>query len=355
MQHSVISISFLIIPFLLSFYYTHLLLKALRYRNIFSIINFRSAHKYPVPNLGGLVFYAILMLSMSISYQFDHNGYGLLLMPSVTAITIIGFKDDLIGIRAWKKFIGQAFSILITLVIIQFSFKELNFAIDFSRDFIFSIGIKIFILLLMLFFINAFNFIDGIDGLAGMYALFCFSVFSILSYLMNDWSLMVLSFTVIGIIIGFLLFNLSEKRKIFMGDTGSLILGLLIASVSLILFILKDPLKMPLEHTTKILVLILILIYPVYDAIRTVCFRLLNGHEFYAPDQTHIHHIIIKHKRWSHMKTSLIINGVNLFIFISVLTVEQCINLLSAFGVLFCFYLVISIVLYKIQRQALPN
>lgn len=341
---------FFLVSFAFTFYYTLILLKALRYRNLFTTINLRSSHNKEVPSLGGLVFYAVAMLSLSISHQLDNNGFALVLMPSLTLIASIGFKDDLIGIKAWKKFIGQIVSLAVMFFLIELNFDHLQLEYDFSKDLLISMGFKVLIFIFMLFFINAFNFIDGIDGLAGGYAFMAFGVLAGIFYSQQQISLMLACITFIGILVAFLYFNTSKEKKIFMGDTGSMLLGLTIISLVLIAYLLKSPMLNFTDCLSKGMILVLLVSYPTYDGLRVVVIRLLNGRKFYEPDQNHVHHILIRTYGWSHLKTALLINTSNLVIFVLSLAFECYFGPLWACAFLINVYVLLSWYLYRLSK-----
>jgi len=268
----------------------------------------------------------------------------------LTLIASIGFKDDLIGIKAWKKFVGQILSLAVMFFLIELNFDHLQLEFDFSKDLLISLGFKVLIFVFMLFFINAFNFIDGIDGLAGGYALTVFVVLAGIFYSQHQISLMLACITFIGILVAFLYFNTSKEKKIFMGDTGSMLLGLTIISLVVIAYLLKSPMLNYTECISKGMILVLLVSFPTYDGLRVVIIRLLNGRKFYEPDQNHVHHILIRSYGWSHIKTAFLINSVNLVILVFSLAFECFFGPLWACAFLISIYLLLSWYLYHLNK-----
>jgi UDP-GlcNAc:undecaprenyl-phosphate GlcNAc-1-phosphate transferase len=341
---------FFFISLLLSYYYTFLLLKALKYRNIYATINPRSSHEKKVPTLGGMVFFAVAIMSIGLSFQFETKNMAWILIPSLTVIATIGFKDDLIGMKAWKKFLGQIFALGIMFFLLQFNFEEMQLEFDFKNVFIASIWCKLGLFIFMLFFINAVNFIDGIDGLAGLYSLVVFGILSLVFLAQEQPSLMLICFTFMGILTAFLYFNTSQEKKIFMGDTGSLILGLTLISLIVMAYLLKTPLKQPFTPHSKVLLLVLLVSYPIYDALRMVVIRLSKGKKFYAPDQNHIHHVLIRYFGWSHWKTSLFINTINLVKILCIMALNRYVGPWFSLSILLYFYAFLSWIIYRINK-----
>ena len=165
-----------------------------------------------------------------------------------------------------------------------------------------SIVLSIFIFVVT---INSYNLIDGIDGLAGSYGIIAMIAFLFLSISANNLIGLILCVTIIGSLAGFLKFNLSKgKRKIFMGDTGSLVVGFLISVIALITLSSKNDYS---QISNNIPVLVLsILSFPYIDTLRVMFIRKKNKQKFFEPDKNHIHHKLIANGK-SHISSSFII------------------------------------------------
>lgn len=294
--------------FAFSFLITYLaiptVIKISRRKNLMDEPGARSSHLRKIPNLGGIaVFFSLGVCAPIFAYElFDRYKF---LFASFIILFFVGVMDDIMVLRAYKKLLAQ---ILVSALMVigsdvrirslfgVFGVYEINYYI--------SVLFSIFTFIIL---INAFNLIDGIDGLAGSYtvvtsALFGISFFRLGSH--ND-PLVILCGILIAASLGFLIYNLSNKRstKIFMGDTGSMILGFLLAftGISFIdIFIAKrDEVFYHLQSAPVIAVAILIL--PIIDTITVIITRLYHGKSVMSPDKNHIHHKLLNlgltHKR----------------------------------------------------------
>ena len=169
---------------------------------------------------------------------------------------------------------------------------------------------------IMVTIINAYNLIDGIDGLAAIVGIVILIIYSTIFYMTKDYFYLLLSLTLNGCLIAFLKYNLSTtaEEKIFMGDTGSLIVGYII-SVLTMKFLALPSVKLeelPFLIENIPLIAIGILIVPLFDTARVFTIRLANRRSPFSADRNHTHHILIDYFNISHKKASLIIGAFNL-------------------------------------------
>lgn len=164
--------------------------------------------------------------------------------------------------------------------------------------------------------INAFNLIDGIDGLASVIGLIAFASFGLLFYLVNQPFYLGLACSGFMMLLAFLRFNLTKdlKLKTFMGDTGSMIIGFIIAVFSLrILSLDSSELKaLPLSSENIPILIIAILIVPLFDTSRVFTIRVMEGRKPFSADKSHIHHVLINKFKISHRKASFLIGLINI-------------------------------------------
>ena len=281
-------------------------------KNLTAKVEERSSHKNNVPNIGGIgIIAGIYIVTLSLSFfilNYDESKFIIALFISLLILLFIGFKDDMLGLTAMAKLLTEigtatAFIILTDCRLDNFyglfGIHEIEYPI--------SIILSIFIFIVT---INSYNLIDGIDGLAAGYGIIAMIAFLYLSLSANNLIGIILCVTIIGSLAGFLKFNLSNgKRKIFMGDTGSLVLGFLISVVALSILSSSNDSS---QVSKNIPVIILsILSYPYIDTIRVMFIRKRNGKRFFVPDKNHIHHKLIKNGK-SHISSSLIILSVYL-------------------------------------------
>jgi len=182
----------------------------------------------------------------------------------------------------------------------------------------------------MIFIINAYNLIDGIDGLAAMLGVLIFSIYAIFFYFVGLNVYFLLSVVTVGFLIAFLRFNLSRKNKIFMGDTGSMILGFLIGMMTLRFLALNVTQfqEVHIKPQNSLLVALSILFFPVIDVIRVILMRLINKKKIFYPDRCHMHHILID-KGITHIKASITLTLSSLFIFFVIFLTNTFLSNLS--------------------------
>lgn len=284
--------------FLISFYTVPTIIRISRKKNLMDEPGNRSSHLRKIPNLGGIALFYSISVSASI-FAFELFELYKFLFASLVILLYIGVMDDIIVMRAYKKLVAQI--VVSTLIVIGsdvrirslfgvFGIYELNYVL--------SVLFSIFTFIIL---INAFNLIDGIDGLAGGYSVLCSTLFAISYYKLGSYNypLVVLSVIVIGATSAFLYYNLSNKRlqKIFMGDTGSMILGFLLAFTAICFIDIFIDKKLPgvpryfLEAAPAIAVAILIL--PIVDTMNVIMIRLANRRSPLDADKNHVHHKLL--------------------------------------------------------------
>lgn len=285
--------------FLLTFYTIPTVVKISRRKNLMDEPGARSSHLRKIPNLGGISMFYSLAVCASI-FAFELFELYKFLFASLVILLYIGVMDDIVVMRAYKKLFAQI--VVTSLMVIGSDVRIRSFFGLFGiyeLNYFFSVAMSIFTFIVL---INAFNLIDGIDGLAGGYSILCSAMFGISYYRLGEYNypLVVLSGVIIGSVIGFLYFNLSNYRnnKIFMGDTGSMILGFLLAFTAICfidIFIDKKLPEIPryyLQSAPAIAMAILIL--PIIDTLNVFMIRICNGKSPLVADKNHIHHSLLK-------------------------------------------------------------
>lgn len=280
------------------------IIKISRRKNLMDEPGARSSHLRKIPNLGGIaVFFSLGVCAPIFAYElFDRYKF---LFASFIILFFVGIMDDIMVLRAYKKLLAQI--LVSALMVIGSDVRIRNlFGIFGVHEINYYISV-IFSIVTFIILINAFNLIDGIDGLAGSYTIATSALFGISFFRLGSVNdpLVILCAILIASSIGFLVYNLSNKRstKIFMGDTGSMILGFLLSftAISFIdIFIAKrDDVFYHLQSAPVIAVAILIL--PIVDTLMVIITRLYHGKSVLSPDKNHIHHKLLNldltHKR----------------------------------------------------------
>lgn len=241
--------------------------------------NQRSSHKVPTPSLGGLSFLpGIIVGALLLPFSWPLAAF----ISSSILISLTGAYDDLKDLKPKSKFAIQ----LGVAVILFIS----GFRVDGFQGILGINGIPIwvgfpFTIVLIVAVINAFNLADGIDGLAGGIGLVNSIIFGFIFSIHQDYDLAILSFCLAGSLAGFLNFNLSPA-KIFMGDAGSLLLGLFMAGFFLKAFAYSDPAVSTIAVS--------MMLFPSLDMVRLFVTRMLNGTSPFKADKEHYHHLLLK-------------------------------------------------------------
>lgn len=285
-----------------------------------------------VPNLGGVGIFAGFIITYSVFVGFDLPSYFPALMAAITILFFVGIKDDILIIAPFKKLCGQILSALVVVYLGQVYIPNLDGFLGVGHIPV-AIAKPLSVIAIVLI-INAYNLIDGVDGLAGILAI-------IASYFMGMWFLSVghysetlLCFALAGSLVGFLYHNY-EPAKVFMGDTGSMIIGLLI-SVAAFRLIQVNPASNGFVFNNPIVFVVAIMSIPVMDTLRVFFLRLSKGKSPFSPDRSHIHHDLLnlglKHYQvtlvLAFFKTALIglailLNSLNIYVSIFVIVLVE--------------------------------
>ena len=203
-------------------------------------------HKKGTPTMGGISFIVSIVISLIIAMILDSGNiqYYILFIYTTISFSIIGYIDDMLivvkkkndGLAPRKKLMLQILFSVIFYILITFIYKDINYIHIPGLDY--NLNISYLYLIFLVFwqtgFSNAVNLTDGLDGLATSVTIITTSTFALLAYKENNFPVLVFCLTIVGALLGFLLFN-KNPAKIFMGDTGSLALGGILAAISVIL------------------------------------------------------------------------------------------------------------------------
>ena len=203
-------------------------------------------HKKGTPTMGGISFIVSIVISLIIAMILDSGNiqYYILFIYTTISFSIIGYIDDMLivvkkkndGLAPRKKLMLQILFSVIFYILVTFIYKDINYIHIPGLDY--NLNISYLYLIFLVFwqtgFSNAVNLTDGLDGLATSVTIITTSTFALLAYKENNFPVLVFCLTIVGALLGFLLFN-KNPAKIFMGDTGSLALGGILAAISVIL------------------------------------------------------------------------------------------------------------------------
>lgn len=271
----------------------------------------RRLHKTVIPNLGGIaIFIGVSIATLLCLHQFEFIEFRYI-QASMIILFFIGIKDDILIISPRKKFAAQVLCALILIIPGGIRFTNLHGILGLNEiNYILSVAIT---LLAIVSIINAINLVDGIDGLAASIGIFSSVIFGAKFLVTSNDDYAILCCALVGSLLAFLWFNVyGTKNKIFLGDTGSLLLGLLI-SVEVIQYNQFALTTTPQEISFSPVFSLAILATPLADMIRVFAVRMLNGKSPFAPDLGHIHHRLLK-LGFTHFNSTIIIVLTNCFI-----------------------------------------
>ena len=329
-----------IISFLITFISIPTILRVTRMTGWLDKPDKRKIHKKAVPRLGGVAIFASLSITLLLFYAFFESSLLSSLLISIIILFFIGIKDDILITAPLTKFLGQllAVSILVILGFVRITNLHGFFNIFSIPPWI---GIPLTILIILAI-INSFNFVDGIDGLAAILAIEIAAAFGWWFYNRGFYQYTLIAMVLIVSLFAYLRYNLSSgEKKIFMGDTGTMLIGLVIG----LLAIKFNELSLrftDLKDFPAPAVSFGIMIIPLYDLLRVIFVRIVIGKHFFEPDQNHIHHIFLR-LHISQCNTLILLSLINLlFIFLSFFLAKY----FSIRRLLLILFILISIIIY---------
>lgn len=273
-------------------------------RKLFDMPDERKIHRGTVPRLGGIAFTPVILFSVSLllgmSILMGNTDMENMMRINAQAISfglcalllmyLTGMSDDLIGVRYRAKFVVQIFCAVL-LIGAGMYVNDLHGIIGLGHISPW-FGIPLTILIVV-YVVNAINLIDGIDGLASGLSSAAFIIYGTALLMIGKPIFAMLSFACLGVLIQFFYYNVfgsaERKKKIFMGDTGSLTIGLLLTFLGLAL-LQWSPDKFPTFRTNPMILAVSPLIIPCFDVVRVFLHRVRRHGNPFLPDKTHIHH-----------------------------------------------------------------
>ncbi|MBU2948245.1 glycosyltransferase family 4 protein [Zobellia uliginosa] len=306
------AISLFIGAFLLTYLTIPKIIKVVEHKRLMDDPNQRSSHSLRTPTLGGVSFFYVLILALFFIRDRDLFDEAMYMIPALTVLFIIGLKDDLVVISPGAKLLAQVFAIIFILINPSFTIHSLNGFLNINE-----IPYYLYLIIagfMMLTIINSYNLIDGIDGLASVVGIVIMVIYTTIFYMTGEYFFALISITMNASLMAFLGFNLSSDKKIFMGDTGSLIVGLIISILTLKFLALRPTAytELPFLLENAPLIAISILIVPLFDTARVFTIRIANKKGPFSPDRNHTHHVLIDYWGLTHKQASFIIGCFNL-------------------------------------------
>lgn len=249
--------------------------------------NERKEHRSPVPTLGGVAVMAGFISSIFLWLSFNTTPEQICFFFSLAILFGMGIMDDLKDLPARNKFMIQL--ALATLIALSGTrITSFNGLLGLETLPLFSQ--YLFTILIIVGVTNSFNLIDGIDGLAGGIGFMSLVTLGIFISLNGDFASALIAFALAGGLLAFLYFNFNPA-KIFMGDTGSLVLGFVISFLCIKLLQANTNAAFPVLPHAVVFIFGIVLI-PIFDTLRVFAYRILRGKSPFSADRTHIHHLL---------------------------------------------------------------
>ncbi len=287
MDHILLSAA---LAFLITFFAIPVIIQVAKDKKLFDEPDERKVHKTVIPTLGGLGIFAGFIVAMLMGVPSGIASELQYFAAAATVIFFLGIKDDILVLSATKKFIGQ---LIAAGIIIKFGGVRITDMHGFlGMNQIPPVASIVLSLFTIIVITNSFNLIDGVDGLAGSLGLLTTLVFGTYFFYAGQLMYGVMAFSLAGSTLAFLIYNFSPA-KIFMGDTGSLLLGL-INSILVIKFITiaGSPVSnFPIQAAPAIGFAILMI--PLFDTLRVFTIRILDRRSPFSPDRNHVHHFLL--------------------------------------------------------------
>ncbi|OEK07753.1 hypothetical protein A8C32_14775 [Flavivirga aquatica] len=288
---------------IVSYYSYPIIIKISKIKELMQEPGNRSSHIRKTPNLGGIgIFLGIVTVLTFLGSIMSYNNL-LCLIGALILLFFTGLKDDLVELSPINKLFGQIIASLCIIIITDIRIHSFFgiFGIDLL-PYTFSIIFTLFVFILV---INAFNLIDGVDGLAGCLGIISSILFGVFFFFNGNDSILFISLSLIGALATFLIFNFSKTKKVFMGDTGSMIVGFLITYQSVSFLRVYHNVELFSSLTNPPVLVIAILSFPLMDTLRVFIIRLINKRNPFSADKNHIHHNLLS-LGFKHWEISLI-------------------------------------------------
>ncbi|HCW08861.1 MAG TPA: undecaprenyl/decaprenyl-phosphate alpha-N-acetylglucosaminyl 1-phosphate transferase [Cytophagales bacterium] len=327
------------------------LIKLLTQWRLFDSPGSHKIHSAYKPSIGGLAILFGASIALLLGLSFAELTLYKYFFISLLLMALIGLRDDALALTPTQKLFSQ---FLPVMLLVFFNRTTLNSSYGLlALPEIPEIVIWIISVFTIIILTNAYNLIDGLDGLAGTVGMICLVTFGLWFYGVEHRVASLISFTFAGAILAFLIFNW-EPSKIFMGDTGALMIGFLLSYLAILFINTNYNLTEghPYKMSSSIGSAICVVIIPVFDTLRVIILRIRQGLSPFHADRNHLHHQFIK-LGLSHSKAVLIMASINIVMIVFAWTLRKQ-NDLLILGVVIVLCLIINFIL-RYAQQRTPN
>lgn len=290
------------VAFVISFIAIPTIIRVADEKGLFDLPDARKLHTRPIASLGGVGIFIGFLLAMLLCISLPQHPEFQYFYAAALLTFFLGIKDDILVLSASKKFIGQllAAAIIVHLADVRIDSMHGFLGIHQLPELV-SYPLSYITIIVV---VNAFNLIDGVDGLAGSLGILTTAVFGSYFAMAGMPAYALLSFSFTGALCAFLVYNY-HPAKVFMGDSGSLLLGL-INSILVIKFInVADSVNGSFPITSSVAIGFSILMVPLFDTLRVFAYRISKGRSPFSADRNHIHHLMLD-RGFNHSQVTLI-------------------------------------------------
>jgi UDP-GlcNAc:undecaprenyl-phosphate GlcNAc-1-phosphate transferase len=322
----------IVISFTITFLAIPVIITVAETKKLFDVPDERKIHITPITPLGGLAIFAGFVFGCLLTIHFGISSEFQFFIAASLVIFFLGLKDDILVISPIKKFIGQVLAAFLIIYYGGIQIKSMHGVLGMNQmPEMFSLLLTYFAVLVI---INSFNLIDGVDGLAGSLGLMATTIFGIYFLIIDMPSYSILAFSLAACLLAFLIFNF-QPAKIFMGDTGSLLIGLVNAILVIKFINVANTPEVSYNIAAAPAVGFTILLMPLLDTLRVFGIRIFYRRSPFSPDRNHIHHLLLD-KGFSHRAVTCILVSLNL---IAIAFVYLARTMVSTTTLIFCSFL----------------
>lgn len=289
-----------------------------RAKKLFEPFEQRKVHKQRVPPLGGVAIFIGFTLAIIILTNGSDFNFIKYLVAGIILMFFVGLKDDLLVISPRKKIIIQLWAALILIILGNIRITNFHGMVGiYEIPYWSSVLVSVFIIVVIT---NAFNLIDGVDGLAAGLAILAVTVMGFWFYVTANYQLSIICLALVGSLAGFFIYNVfGHSCKLFMGDSGSLTVGIILSSLIIKFNELNVASATAFHFDTAPVISFAFIIVPLVDTLRVMTIRLAQRRSPFLPDKNHIHHRLFSLFE-NHLKVTATLIATNaILIFLAVL------------------------------------
>lgn len=324
------------------------IIRLAKQKRLFEPTDARKNHNMPTPTLGGIGIFIGFILSLSLFGKAYVASFDLLgIVAGSILLFFTGVKDDLFPLTPYKKLIAQLLAIAMVIfkgkVMLHGMYGFLG--IDtLPTPLLYLLNFLVYVVI-----INAVNLVDGINGLAGSLALLVCMILGVWFAYYEASHLSIICFSLSGALLSFLYFNFRHNAMVFMGDTGSLIIGLIV-SIAVISFIEQAHTQGTYIEGTAPVMGMALLVVPLTDTIRVFFIRLCQRRSPFSGDRNHLHHALLK-ANFTHIQSSLFLTIYQAIVIWSMLLMPSSYHYLSLY-VLLSWAILLNLCVYWLEKKA---